>query len=119
MEEMGTKVNDIGGKMEEIGTKVSNLEAQRQDLAVEAEKVVKTRLDSEEVRPSRQSVDEAVGQAIRGSRGKAKVEAPCFGGSLNLKDLLDWIGYLEKYFEWEEIERSPLSKIHLHETKRT
>lgn len=38
------------------------------------------------------------------AREKSKVEVPCFGGSLNSEDLLDWVGNMEKYFEWEEIE---------------
>jgi len=66
--------------------------------------VVELRPNSEEIGPSRQIKDKVVVQASGSTRKKYKVKAPCFGGSLNLEYLLDWVGDMEKYFEWEEIE---------------
>lgn len=66
--------------------------------------MVELRPDSEEVEPFRQSEGDEAGQAFGSARGKSKVEAPCFGGSLDPEYLLDWVGDLEKYFKWEEIE---------------
>jgi len=43
-------------------------------------------------------------QATGSTREKSKVKAPCFRGSLNPEDLLDWVGNTKKYFEWKEIE---------------
>lgn len=32
------------------------------------------------------------------------MEVPSFEGSLKPKNLFDWIGVMEKYFDWEEME---------------
>ena len=46
---------------------------------------------------------------------KHKMEVSNFLGTLNLEELIDWIGELEDYFELEEIE-DPL-KVRLAQTK--
>ena len=46
---------------------------------------------------------------------KHKMEVSNFLGTLNTKDLIDWIGELEEYFELEEIE-DPL-RVRLAQTK--
>ena len=103
LEAMAKRIESIGNRVEEIGTKVSDLEAQRVELVKGAEELAEPRLDNEEVEPPRPDEDEAISQVTEGSRGRDKVKAPCFGGSLNPEDLLDWIGDMEKYFEWKEI----------------
>ena len=35
---------------------------------------------------------------------KPKVEVPMYEGNLNVEELMDWINYLNKYFDFEEIE---------------
>ena len=37
-------------------------------------------------------------------RGSARVEVPCYDGSLKSKTLIDWIGELEIYFEYESVQ---------------
>ena len=46
---------------------------------------------------------------------KHKMEVSNFSGTLNLEDLIDWIGELEDYFELEDIE-DPL-RVRLAQTK--
>lgn len=36
--------------------------------------------------------------------GKPKVEIPVYEGSLNAKELMDWISSLDKYFGYEEVD---------------
>jgi hypothetical protein len=36
-------------------------------------------------------------------RGSARVEASCYDGSFKFKTLVDWIGKLERYFEYVNV----------------
>jgi hypothetical protein len=38
------------------------------------------------------------------NRGSAKVEVSCYDGSLRVDVLIDWIGELERYFEYENVQ---------------
>jgi hypothetical protein len=38
------------------------------------------------------------------NRGSAKVEVSCYDGSLIVDVLIDWIGELERYFEYENVQ---------------
>jgi hypothetical protein len=35
---------------------------------------------------------------------REKIEVPMYEGNLDVEELLDWISYLEKYFDYEEID---------------
>jgi hypothetical protein len=37
-------------------------------------------------------------------RGSARVEVSCYDGSLKAKTLIDWIGELKRYFEYENVQ---------------
>ena len=37
------------------------------------------------------------------SDSQVKVEVSYFGGSLKPEELLDWIGELERFFDWDEV----------------
>jgi hypothetical protein len=38
------------------------------------------------------------------NRGSEKVEVSCYDGSLRVDVLIDWIGELERYFEYENVQ---------------
>lgn len=37
------------------------------------------------------------------SDSRVKVEVSCFGGSLKPEELLDWIGELERFLDWDDV----------------
>jgi hypothetical protein len=37
-------------------------------------------------------------------RGNARVEVSCYNGSIKEKTLVDWIGEIERYFEYENVQ---------------
>lgn len=51
-----------------------------------------------------QELEELLTMLLRNNKGGARLEVPSFKGSLKLKDLFDWVGVMEKYFDWEEME---------------
>lgn len=55
----------------------------------------------EDAVPSKISVKVLQGKVVIERR--VKVEVSCFRGSLKLDNLLDWIGEMEKFFDWEEV----------------
>lgn len=54
-------------------------------------------------------------KAVKGDGSKIKLDLPMYGGSLDGEELLDWIGAMDSYFEYEEI--SEEQKVKLAKTK--
>jgi hypothetical protein len=49
------------------------------------------------------------------NRGSARVEVLCYDGSLKAETLIDWIGELERYFEYENVQDP--NRVHFSITK--
>jgi hypothetical protein len=48
-------------------------------------------------------VEERMIKEINGIGGKPKLDTPVYYGSLNPEELIDWIGEMENFFEFENI----------------
>ena len=104
-------VSALGGAPRHVGTD-DGYEEVAKDFEV-------TRLSSEDrIDHVERPIRTRVGQFARlGShlKLKHKMEVSYFLGTLNLEDLIDWIGELEEYFEVEDIEDS--LRVRLAKTK--
>jgi hypothetical protein len=46
-------------------------------------------------------IEEKIIRAINGIGGKPKLDTPIYSHGLNPKELIDWIGEMENFFEFE------------------
>ena len=58
---------------------------------------------TEELVPSEVGARAVQEKEVRRSESREKVEVSCFGGSLKPEELLDWIGEMEKFFDWDDV----------------
>jgi len=87
-------------RMTEMGAKISSLEAQR---LVQVPESVQEEPATEEQLPSEAETGVVQQKEVRRGDSRTKVKVSCFGGCLRPEELFDWIGELERFFDWDDI----------------
>lgn len=104
LESLVKRVEEMDGQMgtqlTEIGAKINNLEAQR---LVQVPKLVQEEPVTKEQVKSKVKTRVMQQKEVRRGESWVKVEVACFGGSLKPEEILDWIGELERFFDWDDV----------------
>jgi hypothetical protein len=88
-------------ELENLRRRIEELENRRNgddEVYSEPEEEIEDERDGDERDPTTRLI------SYLSNRGSAKVEVSCYDGSLRDDVLIDWIGELERYFEYENVQ---------------
>lgn len=65
----------------------------------------------EDKEPTKETMEIRLLRPVLGASSRPRIEVPAYDGSLNAEELVDWIGTMDKYFEYEEVDEEKRVKL--------
>jgi hypothetical protein len=99
-------------ELEELRRRIEELENRRNgevELDSESEEEIEVEQNDEEGDPTMHLI------SFLSNRGSVRVEFLCYDGSLKDETIIDWIGEIERYFEYENVQDP--NRVHFSITK--